>query len=353
MAVLSSLPGVITLSVVFLFGCIGETISEKAGNLNLGIPGIMCFGVVGGTLGSLIYMRLIYPAMPVTANAFGFVEFISYALLILLGIVFSFAFGALGGLIYSFLTTTLKANQNVTGLAITTFGAGIGDFFMSLLRSGDGFDLCERVGKIYGFHFTNATLSDGGLIYDDANWHMGFISSNNPVANIFSQPSLVYICFILAIVVFIVLNKTRIGLSLRAVGENPATADAAGINTDKYRYLATIVGCGIAGIGGLFYLIKSQGSWDGTYELQSYGWMTLALVIFTIWNPLIAIAGSILFAFLYSIPSYLNVDMVTGMFLTLTPYIVTVVVLIFTSIFGKKNVLPPGSLGVNYFREER
>ena len=190
MAVLSSLPGVITLSVVFLFGCIGETISEKAGNLNLGIPGIMCFGVVGGTLGSLIYMRLIYPAMPVTANAFGFVEFISYALLILLGIVFSFAFGALGGLIYSFLTTTLKANQNVTGLAITTFGAGIGDFFMSLLRSEDGFDLCERVGKIYGFHLTNATLSDGGLVYNDANWHMGFISSNNPVVNIFSQPSL-------------------------------------------------------------------------------------------------------------------------------------------------------------------
>lgn len=349
----SSLPGVITLSVVFLFGCIGETISEKAGNLNLGIPGIMCFGVVGGTLGSLIYMNFIYPSMPVTANAFGFVEFISYFLLILLGIVFSFAFGALGGLIYSFLTTTLKANQNVTGLAITTFGAGIGDFFMSLLRKGDGADLCERVGKIYGFHLTNATLGPGGLVYDDSNWHMGFISSNNPAANIFFQPSLVYICFILAVVIFIVLNKTRIGLSLRAVGENPATADAAGINTDKYRYLAAIVGCGIAGIGGLFYLIKSQGSWDSTFELQSYGWMTLALVIFTIWNPLIAIAGSILFAFLYSIPSYLNVDMVTGKLLVLVPYLVTVAVLIITSIFGKKNVLPPGSLGVNYFREER
>ena len=350
----SSLPSVITLSVVFLFGCIGETISEKAGNLNLGIPGVMCFGVVGGGLGSLIYMNLIYPVMPVTANAFGFVEAISYLLLVVLGIVFSFAFGAFGGLIYSFLTTTLKANQNVTGLALTTFGAGIGDFFMALMRRDGGDDLHEIASQIFSFHLTNATLGQGGTTFDNSNWHMGFIASDNPVANIFSQSSLVYFCFILAVVVFIVLNKTRIGLSLRAVGENPATADAAGINTDKYKYLATIIGCGIAGVGGLFYnMIRLQGGWDGTDNLQKLGWMVLALVIFTVWNPLIAIGGSILFAFLYSIPSYINADMVTGKFLVLIPYIMTVVVLIFTSIFGKKNVLPPGSLGVNYFREER
>ena len=231
----SSLPSVITLSVVFLFGCIGETISEKAGNLNLGIPGIMCFGVVGGGIGSLIYMNLIYPVMPVTADSFGFVELISYLLLILLGVVFAFAFGALGGLIYSFLTTTLKANQNVTGLALTTFGAGVGDFFMTLMRRDGGDGLFEIAAEIYGFHFTNATLGPGGTTFDNSNWHMGFIASDNPIANILSQSSLVYICFILAVVVFIVLNKTRIGLSLKAVGENPATADAAGINTDKYK----------------------------------------------------------------------------------------------------------------------
>ena len=350
----SSLPSVITLSVVFLFGCIGETISEKAGNLNLGIPGVMCFGVVGGGIGSLIYMNFIYPAMPITANAFGFVEFISYSLLILLGIVFSFAFGALGGLIYSFLTTTLKANQNVTGLALTTFGAGVGDFFVTLMCRDGGDGLFEVAARIYGTHLTNATLGPAGTTFDNSNWHMGFIASDNPVANIFSQPSLVYICFILAIVVFIVLNKTRIGLSLRAVGENPATADAAGINTDKYKYMATVIGCGIAGVGGLFYnMIRLQGGWNGTSNLQNLGWMVLALVIFTVWNPLVAIMGSLVFAFLYSIPSYINTDMVTNKFLVLIPYIMTVVVLIFTSIFGKKNVLPPGSLGVNYFREER
>jgi hypothetical protein len=100
-------------------------------------------------------------------------------------------------------------------------------------------------------------------------------------------------------------------------------------------------------------MIRLQGGWDGTSNLQNLGWMVLALVIFTVWNPLIAIVGSLAFAFLYSIPSYINADMVTGKFLVLIPYIMTVVVLIFTSIFGKKNVLPPGSLGVNYFREER
>jgi simple sugar transport system permease protein len=246
-------------------------------------------------------------------------------------------FAGLSGLLFSFLTTSLKANQNVTGLALTTFGAGFADFIMGLIRSTENKPLFTIASKIIRFH----------IPYNEAAFgQVGTLLLGNGL--------FVYICFALAVVAFLVLNRTRIGLSIRAIGENPATADAAGINTDKYKYMATIIGCGIAGIGGVFYnMIRLQGGWNGTGNLQNLGWMVLALVIFTVWNPLIAIAGSLVFAFLYSIPSYINADMVTGKFLVLIPYIMTVVVLIFTSIFGKKNVLPPGSLGVNYFREER
>lgn len=323
--IIAAIPDAISLSIVFLLGCIGETINEKSGNLNLGIPGVMCFGAVGGAIGSLIYMKTIYQVLPVdptTALDFGMV--ISYLSLVILGVFFAVLFGAIAGGIFAFLTTTLKANQNVTGLALTTFGAGFADFVMALLRNDETKPLFSKASKVL-----RIGLPEFGI--------------------------LVYVAFVLAVVIFLVLNKTRIGLSLRSVGENPATADAAGINTDAYKYGATLVGCGIAGFGGFFYLMShTAGTWENSSTLQGYGWMVLALVIFTIWNPLIAIAGSLIFGFLSVSPYFLTgVGFVQMEILKMLPYLVTVVVLVITSIVGKKDVTPPDALGVNYFREER
>ena len=253
-------------------------------------------------------------------------------------IIFVTIFAGLSGLLFSFLTTSLKANQNVTGLALTTFGAGFADFIMGLIRTTENKPLFTIASKIIRFHlpFNEAALGQAGML-------------------LLGNGLFVYLCFALAIVVFLVLNKTRIGLSVRAIGENPATADAAGINTDKYKYFATMIGCAIAGFGGFFYTMSHVGgTWENSATLQGLGWMVLALVIFTVWNPLLAIVGSVIFGFLMSLPYVIpGIGFVEMELIKILPYAVTIIVLIFTSILGKKNVLPPGSLGVNYFREER
>lgn len=325
------LPSAISIAVVFLLGCIGETITEKAGNLNLGIPGIMCFGVVGGCTGTIIFMDHMNAGL-------ASVPALQYLLIILMGLSFALVFGALGGLIYAFLTTTLKANQNVTGLALTTFGAGFANFFMSILRdeATDHRTKFRQASDIIHNHIPNSDANAFTKIF-------------------FGHSAYLYIAFAIAVLAFFFLRKTRKGLSLRAVGENPATADAAGINVTAYKYAAILVGSGIAGFGGFFYVIDFVfGSWEMASTIQSFGWLALALVIFTVWNPLLAIFGSILFGFLYVGPIYINgVGAEVVRFLNMLPYLVTILVLIMTSIFGKKSVLPPGSLGVNYFREER
>lgn len=330
----------VSLAVIFLFGCIGETINEKAGNLNLGIPGVMCIGAAGGAIGALVYMKSVYQALPINVDIvdFSFGSIISYILLMLFILVFVALFAGLSGLLFSFLTTSLKANQNVTGLALTTFGAGFADFIMGLIRTTENKPLFTTASKIIRFHipFDESALGQVGSLF----LGNGFF---------------VYICFALAVVAFFILNRTRIGLSVRAIGENPATADAAGINTDKYKYIATTIGCAIAGFGGFFYTMSHVGgTWENSATLQGLGWMVLALVIFTVWNPLLAIAGSIIFGFLMSLPYVIpGIGFVEMELIKILPYVVTIIVLIVTSILGKKNVLPPGSLGVNYFREER
>lgn len=330
----------VSLAVIFLFGCIGETINEKAGNLNLGIPGVMCIGAAGGAIGALVYMKSVYQALPINVDLvdFSFGSIISYILLMLFILIFVALFAGLSGLLFSFLTTSLKANQNVTGLALTTFGAGFADFIMGLIRTTENKPLFTTASKIIRFHipFDEPAFGQVGSLF----LGNGFF---------------VYICFALAVVAFIILNRTRIGLSVRAIGENPATADAAGINTDKYKYIATTIGCAIAGFGGFFYTMSHVGgTWENSATLQGLGWMVLALVIFTVWNPLLAIAGSIIFGFLMSLPYVIpGIGFVEMELIKILPYVVTIIVLIVTSILGKKNVLPPGSLGVNYFREER
>ncbi len=314
---LAFLVSAIRLGMTFLFGTTGETIAEKSGHLNLGIPGVMCVGASCGCYAEYLYLD----AVKRNINPF---------LAIFIPIVATLLGGALMGLIYSFLTVTLRANQNVTGLALTTFGVGVSDFMIS------------KIGAIYtkgSKYFTTPIpfLKD-----------LGFVGEL-----LFSHGILIYLAVIIALVSSFVLTKTRVGLHLRSVGENPATADAAGINVAKYRYLATCIGCAVAGLGGLSFVMDYlNGNWE--YCIDAIGWLAIALVIFTVWKPNLAIIGSIVFGGLYVASSYIvGVSFAGKELFKMLPYIVTVVVLIFTSILDKKENQPPQCLGVNYFREER
>ena len=169
-----------------------------------------------------------------------------------------------------------------------------------------------------------------------------------------SHDFLTYTAIIIALVVSFVLNRTRVGLNLRSVGENPATADAAGINVVKYRYLATCIGSAIAGLGGLQYVMAyASGVWSNN-AFGDRGWMAIALVIFALWKPSMAIVGSFVFGALCNANNYIQgLGTETQELFKMLPYVVTIVVLIITSMRKKREHQPPASLGINYFREER
>lgn len=314
--------GAISLGMVFLYGCVGEIITEKAGHLNLGIPGVMCLGTAGGTLGASMYMSMCADK----ANP-------SYLLLLLFCIVFAAVFGAFGGLIYAFLTVSLRCNQNITGLALTTFGAGLTQYMIT------------SVDKTY-LTVAARTMSQGLPFAQNLGWF----------GQIFLSHSLLtYLAIGIAVATGIVLKRTRLGLELRAVGENPATADAAGINVTAYKYGAILIGSAVAGLGGLFYSMDyMKGSLENVSTIQAFGWLSIALVIFTLWRPILSVAGSIVFGGLYILAAYITgISFAQMKLLTLIPYVVTVIVLIVTSIFNSKNAQAPSSLGQTYFREDR
>lgn len=316
----------IVFGTVVLYGCLGEILTEKSGNLNLGIPGVMYLGGIASLTGAFFYER-----STETPNAI---------VCILIALLCAFAAGVVGGLIYSVLTTTLRANQNVTGLTLTIFGGGVANFFGGSLNK-----LAGGVGQI-----STAATSAAFRV------QIPFLSKI-PVAGkiLFSYGFLAYAAIAIAILLHIFLKKTRKGLNLRAVGENPSTADAAGINVGLYKYLSTCLGCGIAGLGGLFYVMDyTKGTWAGDGTIETLGWLAVALVIFTTWRPLNAIWGSYLFGVLYWMYLYIpGLSRSTQSLFKMLPYVVTLIVLILTSIRNKKENQPPQSLGLAYFREER
>lgn len=321
----SFLVGAIALSTIFIFGCVGEIITEKAGHLNLGIPGIMCMGTAGGCFGASLYMNAL--SDPTRAV---------WILLVLISVISAFLFAAATGAIYAFLTVSLRCNQNITGLALTTFGSGFTQFIMDTFVDRSNF---EPAGKL---------ISKGLPFAKDLGW-FGEIFLGHGI--------FIYLSFAVAIATAIFLRRTRAGLYLRAVGESPATADAAGINVTAYKYGAILIGSGIAGIGGTFYIMDYlKGSWENASTIEAFGWMAIALVIFTLWKPDLAILGSILFSAFYLVAfSGLVVGASSAQkeLLKMLPYIITVVVLIITSIKDNKNNKAPASLGLPYFREER
>lgn len=315
----------IAQGIPLLYGANGEILTEKSGNLNLGVPGMMYMGGVAGLIGAFLYENSV--ATPVPAVG------------MLISLLCALACSALGALIYSVLTITLRANQNVTGLALTTFGMGFGNFFggsLSKLAGGVG-QLSTQV-TASAFRAKIPGLSALPVVGD----------------LLFGYGFLTYLCLILTVILSWFLFKTRVGLNLRAVGESAATADAAGVNVNAYKYLSTVVGGMLAGLGGLYFVMEYTG---GTWVNNGFGdrgWLAIALVIFARWRPLNAIWGSFLFGGLYILYLYIpGLGRSTQEIFKALPYVVTIVVLVITSLRKKREDQPPASLGLAYFRESR
>jgi len=308
-----------------LFGTMGEILTEKSGNLNLGVEGIMFMGGALGLAGVFYYEKS-------AANPSG-------VLAVVIALLCAFLAGALASLIFSFLTISLRANQNVTGLALSIFGTGVGQFIGEYMRVREG-----------GYIAISNALK--GVFQ---NYPFPAAMQQLPVVGpvLFGSSIFFYISLALAIGMYFFLNRSRKGLYLRSVGESPATADAAGINVIRYKYVATVIGGGISAIGGMVYIMTIAGCVWNHEGLSGVGWLAVALVIFCMWRPLNAIWGSVLFGALMILYLRLTIPFLPTQLYKILPYVVTVLVLIVSSLRNKKENQPPASLGLSYFREER
>jgi len=312
------------LTPVFLFGSTGETFTEKSGHLNMGTPGIICCGAAGGMIGLFLYDKICGGV----ANCNPFLAFIFCLICALL-------LGALSGFIFSFFTVSLRCNQNVMGLSYTTFGIGLYGLIFTALDKDIFFynEYCSTFNTLFmkSAHCTNSFqtlfLANGAL------W---------------------YLSFIIAILVAVILKRTRIGLFIRSVGENAAASDSAGINVSLIRYVVTIIGGAISALAGLYYFVEINVGLVEFGNLDGYGWLAVALVIFTLWKTDLGIIGAILFAFLFKLPFIYSLPSAElNLLFTYLPYFATIVILVLISIFDKKAAQAPGDLGIAYFREER
>jgi len=329
--IVSFIPRAVVQGIPLLFGSTGESLTEKSGNLNLGIPGVMYVGGISGVIGAFLYEQSL------TASGAAMKAFPAVAIPLCASLLGSLIMG----LIYCFLTVTLRANQNVTGLALTTFGVGIGNFFGGSLIKLSGSDVPSIALSATSAHFHRA---------------LPFAAKLGWFGQIFlSYGFLAYVAVIVSLIAAYVLRHTRVGLHLRSVGESPATADSAGISVSRYKYVATCLGCMIAGLGGLYYVMDyASGVWSNN-AFGDRGWLAIALVIFTIWRPNVGVGASVLFGGLYILHMYIpsGMNLAVKELYKMLPYVVTIIVLVLTSMRNKRENHPPASLGLPYFREER
>ena len=327
MSVITSfIHNIIVYNIPLLYGTVGEIVVEKSGSLNLGVEGIMAVGAIFGYIfGCLV-------------NSLG------------VGILVSFIAGALCGLLFAVLTVSLQANQNITGLTLTTFGLGLYFFVGNGVKSVAWPVMADYSGIKEGF----ADIAIPGL-------------SKIPVLGhgLFNHNIMIYLGVVIAVAMWWYLKYTNWGLRLRAVGENPAAADSVGINVKRIKYLHICLGCGIMGIGGYYMGLNMSGSFNSNCWINGYGWIAVALVIFANWNPAMAILGTFVFGFFNTLrvsgsslavafPKALGwLSAVPTQLYQALPFVITAIVLIATSIKSKKGSGLPAALGINYFREER
>ena len=317
----------VVFGTVILFGAIGEILTEKGGNLNLGVPGIMYMGGIASLIGTFYYES----AMGSAANPI---------ICILIAVICCLIASFLSGLLFAFMTVTLRCNQNIMGLAFNIFAAGFANFFGGSLNK-----LAGGVGQINVLVTSKAFRTQ-----------LPFLSQLGVVGQLlFSYGFLAYIAIIFAVLMRLFLNKTMAGLNLRAVGEDPAAADAVGINVTKYKYLSTCIGAMITGLGGLYYVMDYQkGTWDSAGGIEGLGWLAVALLIFASWRPLRAIWGSYLFGLLSWMYFYINgLTRSSQELFKMLPYVATLAVLIIVAMQHNIENQPPKALGLPYFREDR
>ena len=325
-----SLIGLIRAAILngtpLLYGTSGEILTQKSGNMNLGVEGLMFMGGAFGLCGAFVYGNA------AGDNAVGWIA-------VLIAFLCAFLAGVAGAFIYSVLTVTLRANQNVTGLALTIFGTGVGQFVGELMRL--------RVGGNVSISNTLKTAFSGS-IFPEAMQKIPVLGDLLFNYNIF-----VYVGIVIVVLMSWFMHHTRKGLYLRAVGESPATADAAGINVTRYRYAATCLGGGISALGGMVHTMTIAGCVWNHNALAGEGWVAVALVIFCLWKPLNALWGSMLFGGLLILYLRLPIPFIPTQIYKIVPYIATTIVLILVSMRQRKEDQPPAGLGLNYFREDR
>lgn len=303
--IITILYAAIASGTIILYATLGEIITERSGILNLGVEGIMLMGAF-----------------------FGF--YVAYTTeSLVLAILGAALIGGLMGLIHAFMSITLRANQVVSGLALTMFGTGASAFF--------GIDM---VGKTLKVSFEIIEIP---------------ILSKIPMLGkiLFQHNILVYIAFILPLILWYIFNRTKWGLALRSSGEEPLSSEIMGIKVIKVRYIATIVGGVLVGISGAYLSVAYSKLWvEGM--THGRGWITIALVIFANWNPLIAYGGAYLFGGLTQLGLNLQkFDIAFPIILLKSiPYLFTLLFLFIISLKGKRSNLPK-ALGISYFREKR
>lgn len=301
-----------------LFGTTGEIMTEKSGSLNLGVEGMMFMGA---------FMSF-FTAYHTDNMA--------------LALLAAFAIGVCAAFIYAVLTVSFMANQNVTGLTLTIFGTGFAKFFGEMMISEAG--------------GSSPKLSD--TFMDSISEKSIPLLGDIPVIGklLFSHNPLVYISIFIAVLCTIYMMKTKAGLNMRAVGENAASADAAGVNVTLVKYIHIMLGGGICGLGGAYLsLINGGGIWNNSNVVNGQGWIAVALVIFASWNPVKAIFGSLIFGALSVLQFYVpkKVIAIPDAFYVMLPFLITTLVLIVASMRKSKKGAQPAGCGINYFREER
>lgn len=307
----------IQMGTPFLLATLGGILCEKAGNLNLGIEGMMMMGAYSGFIA--------------TFNSGN----------VLLGVPAALLGGALGALIYAIITVTFKGNQVVTGFALTTFGTGIANF----------------LGKPHSSAFLNPSVTAPlGVKPIPLLSKIPFVGTV-----LFSQSVLVYVSVILAVLIYVYLKYTRFGLALRMVGEDSATADASGVNVDLYKYVHIVLGGALCGLAGGYISMVYVPTWQDNIT-AGIGWIAVGLIVFSSWNSLKAIGACYLFGILKALPikfqtfsfTVLGLHVsVASQVLDMLPYILSIVVLVIAAITSKNRSVGPGRLGMPYFREDR
>lgn len=297
-----------------VYATIGEIYTERSGILNLGVEGMMLAGAVMG-----------FAAAYHTGNAWA-------------GVAVAMLVGGLLALIHAFLTITLRADQVVSGLALTIFGSGLASFLGQRLGPAG-----QPLVGLTGPRFRRVPVS--GLS------DLPFVGQA-----LFNQDILVYGMYLFVPLAAFYLYKTRAGLNLRAVGENPQTADAMGVNVFRLRYIYTVAGGMLVGLGGAHLSLAYTPGWTENLT-GGRGWIAIALVIFATWSPLRAVVGAILFGGINAVQFRMQAagTTVPAAFLGMLPYIFTIVVLVMITWWEafRKRVGAPAALGIPYVREEK